>query len=90
MIEKRTGVLRFHFSRLENGHAVSSVDTLEKFADALEVPLYRIFLDGEEPVTKPKGLRGGKEVLLWGSSNKESQELLFLSKALSRMDDERS
>ena len=39
-IEKRTGLLRCYISRVENGHTVPSVDTLEKMARALEVPMY--------------------------------------------------
>src|SRR6266481_1847892 len=48
-IEKRTGLLRCYISRVENGHTVPSVETLEKLARALEVPLYLLFYDGEEP-----------------------------------------
>jgi transcriptional regulator with XRE-family HTH domain len=44
-VEKRTGLLRCYISRVENGHTVPSVDTLEKMARALEVPLYRLFTD---------------------------------------------
>jgi transcriptional regulator with XRE-family HTH domain len=44
-IEKRTGLLRCYISRVENGHTVPSVDTLEKMAQALEVPMYRLFTD---------------------------------------------
>jgi transcriptional regulator with XRE-family HTH domain len=44
-IEKRTGLLRCYISRVENGHTVPSVDTLEKMARALEVPMYRLFTD---------------------------------------------
>jgi transcriptional regulator with XRE-family HTH domain len=47
-IDKRTGLLRRYISRVENGHTVPSVETLEKLAWALEVPLYRLFYDGEE------------------------------------------
>ena len=47
-IEKRTGLLRCYISRVENGHTVPSIDTVEKLARALEVPLYQIFWDGEE------------------------------------------
>lgn len=47
-IEKRTGLLRCYISRVENGHTVPSIDTLEKLAGALEVQLYQIFWDGEE------------------------------------------
>jgi transcriptional regulator with XRE-family HTH domain len=51
-IEKRTGLLRCYLSRVENGHTVPSVDTLEKLARALEVPMYRLFTE-EEHVKKP-------------------------------------
>ena len=41
-IEKRTGLLRSYISRVENGHTVPAVETLEKFARALQVPLYHL------------------------------------------------
>ncbi len=44
-VEKRTGLLRCYISRVENGHTVPSVDTLEKMALALEMPMYRLFTD---------------------------------------------
>jgi len=37
-IEKRTGLLRCYISRVENGHTVPSVETLERLAGAMEVP----------------------------------------------------
>src|SRR5258708_18958225 len=46
-IEKRCGLLRCYISRVENGHTVPSVETVEKMARALEVPMYRLFHDGE-------------------------------------------
>jgi transcriptional regulator with XRE-family HTH domain len=54
-IEKRTGLLRCYISRVENGHTVPAVETLEKFARALEVPMYQLFYEGEEP-SKPPSL----------------------------------
>ena len=42
-------MLRFYISRVENGHTVPAVETLEKMARALEVPMYRLFHDGEVP-----------------------------------------
>ena len=48
-IEEKTGLPRCYVSRVENGHTVPAVDTLEKFARALEVPMYQPFYDGEEP-----------------------------------------
>ena len=56
-VEKRTGVLRTYLSRVENGHTVPSVETLEKFARALEVPMYQLFYDGEEPPKLPNLLK---------------------------------
>jgi transcriptional regulator with XRE-family HTH domain len=51
-IEKRTGLLRCYISRVENGHTVPAIDTLEKMAQALDVPMYRLFTD-DEAVQKP-------------------------------------
>jgi ribosome-binding protein aMBF1 (putative translation factor) len=38
-IEKRTGLLRCYISRVENGHTVPAIETLEKMARASEVPI---------------------------------------------------
>jgi transcriptional regulator with XRE-family HTH domain len=48
-VEKRTGLLRCYISRVENGHTVPPIETLEKMARALEVPMYRLFPAGEVP-----------------------------------------
>jgi transcriptional regulator with XRE-family HTH domain len=47
-IEKRTGLLRCYLSRVENGHTVPSLDTLQKIAGALDLPLSQFF--SEDPV----------------------------------------
>jgi transcriptional regulator with XRE-family HTH domain len=44
-IEKRSGLLRCYISRVENGHTVPAVSTLEKMARALDVAMYRLFYD---------------------------------------------
>ncbi len=41
-IEKRTGLLRCYLSRVENGHTIPAIETLEKIARALEVPIYQL------------------------------------------------
>ena len=61
-IEKRTGMLRCYVSRVENGHTVPSVETLEKFARALELPLYHLMFDGDKPPVAPKVAKAGTEV----------------------------
>jgi len=48
-IEKRNGLLRCYISRVENGHTVPAIETLEKMAQALDVPMYALFYDGEKP-----------------------------------------
>lgn len=53
-IEKRTGLLRCYISRVENGHTVPNLETLQKWASALEVEVYQLFFGGEgkpEPVS---------------------------------------
>lgn len=77
-IEKRTGLLRCYVSRVENGHTVPAVETLEKFARALEVPVYQLFYDGEEPPKVPTLIkRKSSDDVAWGSSGKDAK---FLSK----------
>jgi transcriptional regulator with XRE-family HTH domain len=44
-IEKRTGLLRCYLSRVENGHTVPSIETLQKIAGALDLPLSQMFDD---------------------------------------------
>jgi len=51
-LEKATGMLRCYISRVENGHTIPSLQTLERFVGALELPLYELFYSGEgEPPT---------------------------------------
>jgi transcriptional regulator with XRE-family HTH domain len=88
-IEKRTGLLRCYTSRVENGYTVPAVETLEKYARALEIPIYRIFYEGEEPPKKPKLPRTESAELLGGTRGKEWSQLRRLTKLLSQMDSRR-
>jgi transcriptional regulator with XRE-family HTH domain len=45
-IEKRTGLLRCYISRVENGHTVPSVETLEKICRPRN-SLYQLFYEGD-------------------------------------------
>jgi transcriptional regulator with XRE-family HTH domain len=72
-IEKRTGLLRCYVSRVENGHTVPAIETLEKLARALECPLYQLFYEGEDPPQLPNLLkRKSSDDIAWGSSGKEA------------------
>ncbi len=82
-IEKRTGLLRCYISRVENGHTVPSVGTLEKMALALEVPLYKLFYDGDTPVKAPAVFKHeSSDDGLWGSSGKGAKYLNQLRRLL--------
>ena len=86
-IEKRTGLLRCYISRVENGHTVPAVETLEKLARALEVPLYQLFYDGEEPPALPNlPKRKTSDDIAWGKSGKDARLLNHLRRQLGRMD----
>jgi transcriptional regulator with XRE-family HTH domain len=88
-IEKRTGLLRCYISRVENGHTVPAVETLEKFARALEVPLYQLFYDGDEPPKLPNlPKRRSANGMVWGDSGKDARVLAKFRQLLSRADEE--
>jgi len=87
-IEKRTGLLRCYISRVENGHTVPAIETLEKMARALEVPLYQLFYDSEEPPKLPNLLkRKTSDDVVWGSSGKQAAYLTKLRRCLSTAGD---
>src|SRR5690348_1450477 len=87
-LEKRTGLLRCYTSRVENGHTVPSLETLEKFAGALGVPLYQLFHDGKRPPERLKlaGQDGSREIPMEGSG-KDAKDLRKLRKYLTKMND---
>jgi len=84
-IEKRTGLLRCYISRVENGHTVPAIETLEKLARALEVPLYQLFYDGEDPPSLPNlPNRKSSDEIAWGSTGKDARYLHKLRRLLSK------
>jgi transcriptional regulator with XRE-family HTH domain len=88
-VEKRTGLLRCYISRVENGHTVPAIETLEKMARALEIPMYQLFYDGEEPPKLPNlPKRKSSDDIAWGSSGKEARFLNKLRRLLGKVDEE--
>jgi transcriptional regulator with XRE-family HTH domain len=86
-IEKRTGLLRCYISRVENGHTIPAIETLEKMARAMEVPLYQLFYDGEEPPKPPAFPRDkAEDDTAWGHSGKDARVLTQFRRLLGRMD----
>jgi transcriptional regulator with XRE-family HTH domain len=87
-IEKRTGLLRCYISRVENGHTVPAIETLEKLARAFEVPLYQLFYDGEEPPELPNlPKRKSASEIAFGSSGKQALFLNRLRRVLGTLDE---
>src|SRR5271169_4112444 len=87
-IEKRSGLLRCYISRVENGYTVPAVETLEKLARALEVPMYQLFYDGEEPPKLTNRLKGKPaDDTAWGSTGKEARMLAKFRRRFSQMKD---
>jgi transcriptional regulator with XRE-family HTH domain len=87
-IEKRTGLLRCYISRVENGHTVPAIETLEKLAHAMEVPLYQLFYEGKNPpklLNLPK--RTSADNTKWGSSGKEARTLGNFRRLLGRIEE---
>lgn len=98
-IQKRTGLMRCYISRVENGHTVPAVETLYKFARALEVPMYRLFYEDSDVPGMPnlasaaklddESVRGGRHVarfvhLLAAMTERNRQLLLSMARRMSR------
>ena len=88
-MEKRTGLHRCYVSRVENGHTIPAIETLEKMARALELPMYQLFYDGEGPPKLPNlSKRKASDVNLWGSTGKDARYLNELCRLLGKSDEE--
>lgn len=86
-IEKRTGLLRCYLSRVENGHTIPAIETLEKIAAALEMPLYQLLYDGDDPPRQDvpsawKETNGAG----WGSYGKDLRYMRKLRNLLGKME----
>jgi transcriptional regulator with XRE-family HTH domain len=85
-IEERTGLKRCYVSRVENGHTVPSIETLEKLARALEVPLYQFFYDGDAPPElRPIPQDASNDNGDWGNSGDSARFFERLRQLLGRL-----
>jgi len=87
-MEKKTGLLRCYISRVENGHTVPAVETLEKFARALEVPMYQLFRDGTDVPRSAKLRVSETDHFGWATSGESEAYFRKLRLYLSRMSHE--
>jgi len=82
-IEKRTGLLRCYISRVENGHTVPALETLEKMARALEVHMYELFYDfGEGSSSSGQTIEPKPG---WGANGKSARYVTKLRRSLVKM-----
>jgi len=88
-IEKRTGLLRCYISRVENGHTVPSLETLERLAAALEIPLYQLFYEGDAEPVLPNltKRRTTEELVLDAEQEKEVRFFEKVKRLLSKIDE---
>jgi len=88
-IEKRTGLLCCYISRFENGHTVQAIETIEKMARALEVPMYQVFYDGDKPPELANlPMRKSSDDIAWGSTGKDARYLSKLRRLLGKANEQ--
>ncbi len=87
-MQKRTGILRSYLSRVENGHTVPSLATLQRLATAMEVRLADFFSPDGGIVPEPQLSEAATEYLgelksyLPNLSAEQKQELLDMVKEM--------
>jgi transcriptional regulator with XRE-family HTH domain len=84
-IQSHTGLLRCYVSRVENGHTIPSIETLEKFARALGTPLYRLFYDGVDSPSPLVLKRRKTDEALWGDERAATRDFRRIRKLLGQM-----
>jgi transcriptional regulator with XRE-family HTH domain len=91
-IQKRTGLLRCYISRVENGHTIPSLRTLEKLATALDVEPWELLSTGKgkaelaKAPKKPPLTREQQALLAAFDSMSEPDRrlLLYLARQMAR------
>jgi transcriptional regulator with XRE-family HTH domain len=84
-MEARTGLLRCYTSRVENGHTIPSIETIEKYANALGIALFAFFSNGANaPRVEPPLPSKDPD---WGSTPRERFQNHKIVSALTNMND---
>jgi len=89
-IQVRVGLLRTYVSRVERGRTIPTLDTLEKLAFALRLPLYRLFVDGEQSKgngaqTHPRQARANSSRHARANSSRHAREVRRYYRMLPRL-----
>ena len=80
-IEKKTGMLRCYLSRVECGHTVPSLETLEKWSKALDISMGQLFADDGKAAEPLPALKNDQMKLNRAAAN----HLRRVGSAFSRM-----
>lgn len=83
-IEKRSNLLRCYISRVEDGHTIPTLENLERFSRALEVPLCTLFSDGCEIAAS--SLLTAEQIAWASGSDASVHRLMALFERLKRRD----
>lgn len=85
-IKSRTGLLRCYLSRVENSHTVPTIETLEKLARSIEVPIHYLFYDSDAlpPPPKPSNSNADNHVA-FGSAGQDAYYLHSLRGLLAKI-----
>ena len=88
-LEERTGLSRSYISRVEHGHTSPMLETVEKFARALEVPTYQLFYDGTGTPPQVITMNGnGNRRKEWGETGSDALYMHKLQTCLEQMSTE--
>ena len=88
-IEERTGLLTCYISRVENGHTTPALEPLERLASALDIPLYQLFYEADEPPVMPdlSKRQSTEELVMDEESEKEMRFFEKVRRLTSRIDE---
>ncbi len=84
VIEEKTGLLRCYTSRVENGHTIPSLQTLEKMARAFEIPMYLLFFEGSGK-PRPLLVHTDGETRPGSKPQKDTDQIAILQKRFAKM-----
>jgi transcriptional regulator with XRE-family HTH domain len=83
-LQERTGLQRTYIWRVENGYTVPAIETLEKFARGLKVPIYKFFYEGKKP---PPLVHIDANSGLWGATGEAKKMLRKFRRCLAYIDE---
>jgi transcriptional regulator with XRE-family HTH domain len=81
-VEKKTGLLRCYLSRCENGHTIPSLETLEKWSNALDISMSQLFAENGKAADPIRAVKNDHVRLSRAATN----HLRHVSAAFSRME----